>query len=164
MSLPKIKQLIITVLTIAIAIETNTTVTIAQPQTHTMVAQANFAKLYLIGGKKKWNEDKYQEAIELLGKAISADPENAEAHFWRGMSYDSLREFDLAVVNFDRAIALDKEYGLAYYMRGLNYSSKKKYDLAIADLEVATKLLKASGADAYAAKALQTIGMLKALK
>jgi tetratricopeptide (TPR) repeat protein len=164
MSPIKIDRLIVAILTVAISIETTSNLTIAQPQPHIIIAQANFAKLYLIGGKKKWDEEKYREAIELLDKAISADPGNAEAHFWRGLSYDSLREFDLAVADFDRTIALDKEYGLAYYMRGMNYSSKKKYDLAITDLEVATKLLRASGDDAYAVKATQTIGMLKALR
>jgi tetratricopeptide (TPR) repeat protein len=164
MSYIKINHLIIAILTTAISIGTIADFTLAQPHQYIALEQANFAKLYLIGGKKKWNEDKYQEAIELLDKAISANPENAEAHFWKGMSYDSLKEFDLAISNFDRAIVLNKEYGLAYYMRGMNYSTKKKYDLAINDLEIAAKLLKVSGDNAYAERASQTIGILKTLK
>lgn len=160
----KINHFIIAILTTATSIGAIADFTLAQPHHHIALEQANFAKLYLIGGKKKWNEGKYQEAIELLNKAISANPENAEAHFWKGMSYDSIKEFDLAISNFDRAIALDKEYGLAYYMRGMNYSTKKKYDLAINDLEIAAKLLKISGDNAYVERASQTIGILKILR
>jgi tetratricopeptide (TPR) repeat protein len=160
----KINHLIIAIITTAISTGTIADFTHAQPHQQIALEQANYAKLYLIGGRKKWNEDKYQEAIELFDKAISADPENADAHFWKGMSHDGLNQSDLAISSLDRAIALDKEYGLAYYMRGMNYSTKKKYDLAINDLEVASKLLKTSGNNVYAERALQTIVLLKTLK
>lgn len=164
MSFIKINHLIIALVTTAISTSTIADFAHAQSHQHIALEQANYAKLYLIGGRKKWNEDKYQEAIELFDKAISADSENAEAHFWKGMSYDGLNQSDLAISSLDRAIALDKEYGLAYYMRGMNYSTKKKYGLAINDLEIAAKLLKKSGNNVYAERASQTIGVLKALK
>lgn len=162
MSQVKISRLIMAMLSATIAIGTFPHLTIAQPFQQISLHQ-NFARLYLIGGKKQWKDGNYQEALDLLNKAIEATPDSAEAHFWRGMSYDSLKNFDMAIADFDRTIVIDKDYGLAYYMRGLNYSTQKNYSKAIADLEVAARLLRASGDTAYADRAEQTVKMLKVL-
>ncbi len=125
---------------------------------------AALVKTYVVMSKMSWRQKKFSEAIEHANKAMSLDPKNADAQFWRGMSYDSLQQYDLAIADFDRTIALDKKYGLAYYMRGLNYGTKKKYALAIADMKIAAKLLKEAGDDAYAAEAEKMIGLYEALQ
>ena len=94
---------------------------------------------------------------------MSFDPKSADAQFWREMSYDSPKKFDLAIADFDRTIATGNKYGLAYYMHGFNYGIKKKYDMAIADLEIATKLLKESGDDDYVEEAGNIIKMYRFL-
>jgi tetratricopeptide (TPR) repeat protein len=125
---------------------------------------SSLADNYVRMSKFNWKQGKFLIAIECANKAMSLDPKNADAQFWRGLSYDSLKQYDLAIADFDRTIALDNKYGLAYYMRGLNYGTKKKYDLAIADMEIAAKLLKESGDDAYVTQSEKMIGIYRVLK
>jgi tetratricopeptide (TPR) repeat protein len=125
---------------------------------------SSLANSYVSMSKMSWKQGKFLAAIEQANKAMSLDPKNTDAQFWRGLSYDSLKQYDLAIADFDRTIALDNKYGLAYYMRGLNYGTKKKYDMAIADMEIAAKLLKESGDDAYVNQAEKMIGLYRVLK
>jgi tetratricopeptide (TPR) repeat protein len=173
MSQLNIDKLTIAILTTALAIGIDTNSTRAQQPTRVASFQqqialqqdegSSLANSYMLMGKLSWKKGNFPVAIEILNKAMSLDPKNADAQFWRGMSYDSLKKFDLAIADFDRTISLDKKYGLAYYMRGLNYGSKKKYDLAIADLEIAAKLLKESGDTAYVEEAGNMIKMYQLL-
>ena len=172
MSQLNIDKLVTAILTTVLAIGTTTNFTSAQQLVSGVPSQdrialqqedVSFSRSYTLVGKRAWEQGQFREAIVILNKAISSNPKNAAAQFWRGMCYDSLKEYDLAIADFDRTITLDSKYGLAYYMRGLNYGTKKKYSMAIADLEIAAKLLKESGDDAYVDQAKKVIEMYRIL-
>ena len=50
-------------------------------------------------------------ALEMLERAIAADPQNATAHIIRGSTLASLGFFDRAIESFDRCLEIDPAYG-----------------------------------------------------
>jgi tetratricopeptide (TPR) repeat protein len=118
---------------------------------------SSLANSYVSMSKMSWKEGQLSAAIEYANKAISLEPKNADALFWRGFSYRDLKQYDLAIADFDRTIALNNKYTSAYYARGLIYGKQNKYDMAIADMEIAAKLLKELGDDASVAQAEEMI-------
>jgi TolB-like protein/tetratricopeptide (TPR) repeat protein len=49
--------------------------------------------------------------LELVDRAIAADPRNATAYLWRSIIWIDLGFFDRSLVDFDRCLAIDPAYG-----------------------------------------------------
>jgi lipoprotein NlpI len=64
------------------------------------------------------NRGKADEALALADKAVAQEPKNAQAHLFRGLAHEALRQHAEAVADFDRAIALDPKAADAYDHRG----------------------------------------------
>lgn len=58
----------------------------------------------------------------------------------RGVSYRHLKQYDLAIADFDHAIRLDPRYVHAYISRGVVYTILRRFDRAIADYDQAILL------------------------
>ncbi|NEZ66439.1 tetratricopeptide repeat protein [Leptolyngbyaceae cyanobacterium CCMR0082] len=52
----------------------------------------------------------YTGALNLLTRAITVDPNNAQAYFERGMVLLNLDQDANAIPDFDRALAIDSEF------------------------------------------------------
>ena len=89
-----------------------------------------------------------QKGIELIGKAIEIDPNNAASYNNQGIALKALRKFDNAVASYDRAIALRPDYEEAFYNRGIALEELKRPDDAVASYERAIAL-KHDHAEAY---------------
>jgi len=92
-------------------------------------------------GSGFWNENKFDKAILILNKSISLNPENADAFYWRGLTYFSIEEYDRAISDYSEAIRLDQSQEVfydarrdAYLARGEVYFAKEEYEKAISDL------------------------------
>src|SRR5205809_142646 len=59
-----------------------------------------------------------EDAIELVTKAIEAEPKNAKAYYVRGRFFAEIRQPQKAVKDLNQALALDPAAALAYYQRG----------------------------------------------
>ena len=57
----------------------------------------------------EWPID-WDRVLQMLDRAIVADPRNATAYLWRGISWISLGFFDRAISDFDRALNLEPSY------------------------------------------------------
>ena len=86
-------------------------------------------------GNDRFNKGDYRGAIDGYTKAIRADSLNFAAWFHRGTAHEHLREFDLALADYDRAIQLVPRFGLAHHYRGHVHSRVAANDLAIADYD-----------------------------
>ena len=84
--------------------------------------------------------EQYDKAIADYTRAISLNPEFANAYSNRGASYGELEEHDRAIANYTRAISLNPEYADAYNNRGTTYNKLEEHDRAIADLTRAISL------------------------
>ncbi|MBI1394608.1 MAG: tetratricopeptide repeat protein [Betaproteobacteria bacterium] len=67
----------------------------------------------------------WARAVDLMKKAIAANPDNADAHNWLGFAYRKLGRFDESFAQYDEALRLNpdhkaaREYlGEAYLMTG----------------------------------------------
>jgi tetratricopeptide (TPR) repeat protein len=58
----------------------------------------------------KGNEQAYRQAADTLGRALTADPEYAQAAFYQGLAYSALFDYDKARAAYERAIQIDPGY------------------------------------------------------
>jgi tetratricopeptide (TPR) repeat protein len=69
-------------------------------------------------GKKKLSMGLNEEAIAIFDKAISKNPENAEAWYYHGNCKVSMGSAQEAIEDFSEAIRLKPDYSAAYFNRG----------------------------------------------
>ncbi|HXJ02217.1 MAG TPA: tetratricopeptide repeat protein, partial [Micropepsaceae bacterium] len=71
-------------------------------------------------------------AVELIGRAIAVNPNNAAVHANHGIALRSLKRFDEALASFERALALEPDLTEALISRGNVLRNLKRFDEAIA--------------------------------
>ena len=106
----------------------------------------HFDSLHLLGVIAIQNQH-YQGAIDLIHKALSIHPHNAEAHYNCGLAHQELQQWTKAVACYDRAISLVPD-AASYCNRGVALKELKQWDEAIASYDQAI-LLKPDYVDAY---------------
>ena len=79
------------------------------------------------------DKGEYHGAIELLTKAITADPNNAQAYFERGMALMNLNKDSDAVKDFGRALAISPDFPGARDWRARAAASLGDYQGAAED-------------------------------
>ena len=62
---------------------------------------------FLAGGKLHFSQNRFDRALENFDKAIAEQPNNGEAHMWRGRTLAELERDDEAVVELRKAVELD---------------------------------------------------------
>jgi tetratricopeptide (TPR) repeat protein len=86
-----------------------------------------------------FNRKEYEGAIAFFQKAITADPLNAEAHYYLGVCYRETRNTN-AVEAFKAAIDIDPDYSRAYCQLGITYNRLNMQTEAIAALREALRI------------------------
>jgi len=79
-------------------------------------------------------------ALEIFGRIIKLDPNNALAHYNRGNTYRDLNQQSMAIDDYNEAIILNPGYVGAYINRGNIYFRWKQYSEAIDDYTEAIRL------------------------
>jgi TolB-like protein len=89
--------------------------------------------------KGEWPID-YTRGLEMLDKALAADPHNTTAVFWKGIIWLELGYFDRAIELFDRCLAMEPKYhncrshkALALVQRGDEAAGLAEYERTVAD-------------------------------
>ena len=62
---------------------------------------------------------RHQDAIRDYNRALSIDPENANAYYNRGIAYDDLGRYQDAIRSYNTALSIDPDYANAYINRGI---------------------------------------------
>lgn len=62
------------------------------------------------------SDDKYEEAIAKINKAIAIEPKFVDAFLSRAGIYANLKKYDLSVADFEKAFQLDSIYSVTYYL------------------------------------------------
>ena len=75
------------------------------------------------------------QATAYAEKAVLSlqSPSDDFEFFAKGVAYEDLRNYDIAIANFDKAIQYDPQKITAYIHRGRVYSRKGDFDRALAD-------------------------------
>ncbi len=83
--------------------------------------------------------DSYEEAIELLGLAITLDSENAAAYAWRAWAYARTEEWFDAQDDAEAALKLDSTQAIAHAAMGIVNQDLGNFDSALLDFTNAIK-------------------------
>ena len=70
-------------------------------------------KFYLNEGIDKTNQGKFEEALEVLEKALQLNPQNALIYFSKAIAYHNLNRLRAECENYDKAIKLDNKIACA---------------------------------------------------
>jgi tetratricopeptide (TPR) repeat protein len=112
------------------------------------------AKELFAAGMGEFANSQYDKALELLTRAIDADPTHTLAIVGRGAAYLKMDMLDQARDDFDRAVKIDPGYARAYHMRGLVNEKRGDPHTALADFDRAIELDADYGAAYYSRAAL----------
>lgn len=105
------------------------------PQAMSETAQSWFNKAHALSDGKKFSDPR--RAIEYLNNAIKLQPDDAEAFYNRGVAYDNLGQFQMAISDYNQAIRLRPHYAEAFCNRGILYNATGQFQTAIADFNEA---------------------------
>ena len=108
-----------------------------------LTGQANF-----ILGRGLYRQNDFEGALSIFEELTVAEPENAAAQLWSGLSEYGLENYDAAVQYIERAVQLDPESVEARINLGAAYLASERYQ----DAELVYQLLtedNAQDADAY---------------
>ena len=82
-------------------------------------------------GYEQYYKGEFTEAVKLFNTVIEMDPNNAEAHFLRAMTYQGLALSKRAIADLEKAIVLKTDYAEAFQQLGYIYLVSQAPDLAI---------------------------------
>jgi tetratricopeptide (TPR) repeat protein len=93
-------------------------------------------------GAAYWNraiaydcKGEYQKSIADYSKAIQLYDNDVDRSVLlknRGMVFNTIKEYDSAILDFNRSILLKPDYSFAWWNKGISFDGLKKYDSAIA--------------------------------
>ncbi len=86
------------------------------------------ARDYIRLGHTYYRNKNFREALNEYAKAVKAEPENAEARYWRGRTLLNTGQFDPAAEDFKTAVKLKPDYAEAY--DNLGWLSARRGDFA----------------------------------
>jgi len=98
------------------------------------------ADFYISSGLAYGLGQKYDQAIADFTRALSIDPDNAEAYNNKGLYLTEKGVVDSAMVCFDKAISLKKEFHQAFYNKGNAYAKTGNYTAAITQYQESLKI------------------------
>lgn len=95
---------------------------------------------HFIDGVQEYSSGNYRKALPLFDRAISSDPGNDAAHYYRGMSLMYLNQKEEALSSFRKAVALDSSnywyrdrLAFAYSVAGEMEIAQKEYEDLVRD-------------------------------
>ncbi len=78
-------------------------------------------------GINEYNKGKYNEALLTFNTLSMKDSNNGYVYYYRGMVYDALKKFQLAIADYKLAVRYSSELTYAYYAVAVDYDTLKNY-------------------------------------
>jgi tetratricopeptide (TPR) repeat protein len=86
-------------------------------------------------GVLAYHENRYDDAIDALSRAIAVTPDSVRAHYYLGLSYRERGQLDAAILALTRALEIDPNNADVRYQLGVTYLLASNYDQAHIHLE-----------------------------
>jgi tetratricopeptide (TPR) repeat protein len=102
---------------------------------------------HYVQGLRLFNQKQFQQAVDELSLAITANPQNGRAFYARANAYGMLGLQDKAISDFKQAVTLDPKDDPSYFGLAIAYANLGQRSDAIAALDKAIAL--ANQADYY---------------
>ncbi len=103
------------------------------------------AAAHIRRGHRHYRNKNFQEALGEYDKAVKAEPDNAEALYWRGRTKLNTGQFDPAAEDFKTAVKLKPDYPEAYDNLGWLSARRGDYAEGIAFLTKSLELRPENG-------------------
>lgn len=87
-------------------------------------------------GFAKFKLNLYKDAVEDISIAIRRNPNSIDSYRVRGISYNHLMKYDLAIKDLTQVLEANNTDPEALYERSLAYASSHRMNRALADLEI----------------------------
>lgn len=68
-------------------------------------------------------EQKYDEALMLLNKALTDNPQNSDAYFYRASVYDTKNKYQLAINDYKKSLQYNDNQDVTYYLIAIDYEN-----------------------------------------
>ncbi len=94
----------------------------------------HFDSLHLLGVIEAQTGN-HQAAVDMIGRAIAINPNEASAYFNRGSALMELQQLEAAVASYDQAIRIEANYVDAHFNRGNALKRLKQLDAAVASYD-----------------------------
>lgn len=91
-------------------------------------------------GLASYNAHDYDAAIQWFSKSIDKQDEQAEAYYYRGMTYFTLKRYRDAISDFDHSIRVSPDFEYPYLYKGICKIILSSYQEALNDLETQLRL------------------------
>ena len=108
--------------------------------TSQVISQSDIAGQRFDEGYRQYEDGNYEEAIKQYSLAISADPQNAEFYYHRGVCNSLLKQNEQAIDDYDKAISIEEDYQEAYFERAYSYYVLDKNQEALIDYDRSIEL------------------------
>ena len=95
-----------------------------------MEKDLKFVKNQLANALSLYDEAKYDEAIALFTKILEVNSTNATVYYYRAMSFDALKEYQKAILDYKSTLKYAPEMYISYYSLGVDYDALGDYQLA----------------------------------
>ena len=79
----------------------------------------------VIEAEKLLNEKNYNDAIVSLDKALSINPNNPDAYYYKGTIYDAQNKFQEAINNYKKSLTYNPKQDVTYYLIAIDYENLK---------------------------------------
>jgi tetratricopeptide (TPR) repeat protein len=103
------------------------------------VQHQHFGAMHMLGVIAAQTNQR-ERAVELIGKSILLNPQNAMAQNNYGNALHHVNRREEAVAHYEKAIALNRDYADAYYNRGIALFDLKRYEAALESYDRAIAL------------------------
>ncbi|MBW6483687.1 MAG: tetratricopeptide repeat protein [Vicingaceae bacterium] len=91
-------------------------------------------------GKELFNKAQYDGTIEVLSEFLVHHINNADALYYRAISYRKTGDYKSSIVDFTAMLKKLPEEAIIYSERGVSYFHNKQLDLALKDMNKAVEL------------------------
>ncbi len=96
---------------------------------------------YYNQGISAFNQKNYEQAINKFTRALSLDPNHADAYVWRSDAYIQLSQYQQAIEDCTQIISIDPDNIPAYVRRGFARLSLEEYQQSLEDSNRAISLI-----------------------
>lgn len=79
----------------------------------------------------KYNKNEYDEALKLISQVLTEDSNNAYAHYYRGLIYDSQKKYNQAIDEYQKSYKNNPTLIVANYLIAIIYDSQAQYKKAL---------------------------------
>ncbi|MBO6272350.1 tetratricopeptide repeat protein [bacterium] len=77
----------------------------------------------VVDASKLIEDKKYDEALVLLNKAISTNPNNPDAYYYRASVFDAQNKHQLAIENYKKSLEYNQNQDVTYYLIAIDYEN-----------------------------------------